>query len=108
MIGGRLMEDAMRKMLMTTALFTAFAGASAYALPLPTTATPDTVAFTAVDSTMMTVQKDSAVAIQPDSNAKIVGQIKAGTQVTVVDKNGQWTHIQVNGMDGYVPTGTLK
>jgi uncharacterized protein YgiM (DUF1202 family) len=46
--------------------------------------------------------------IQPDANAKIVGQLKAGSQVTVVDKNGQWTHIQANGLDGYLPLGILK
>jgi hypothetical protein len=98
----------MRKTLIAAALMTAFTSASASAMPLSVLANLNAPTFTAVASMMMTLKKDVAVAIQPDSNAKIVGQLKSGTQVTVVDKNGQWTHIQVNGMDGYVPTGSLK
>ena len=26
----------------------------------------------------------------------------------LVETNDQWTHIQTNGMDGYVPTGSLE
>jgi uncharacterized protein YgiM (DUF1202 family) len=57
---------------------------------------------------MMTVTKDTAIAMQPNANAKNVGTVNAGTQVTVVDDNGQWAHIQSNGMDGFVPSGSLK
>ena len=60
------------------------------------------------DTMMMTLTKDTAVAIQPNSSAKNIGTINAGTKVTVIDVNGQWSHIKANGMDGYVPTGSLK
>lgn len=60
------------------------------------------------DTMMMTLTKDTAVAMQPNSSAKNIGTVNAGTKVTVVETNGEWTHIQSNGMDGYVPTGSLQ
>ena len=62
----------------------------------------------AFGATMMTIQKDTAVAQQPNANAKTLTTLNAGTQVNVIDTNGQWTHIQTGTVDGYVPTGSLK
>jgi uncharacterized protein YgiM (DUF1202 family) len=73
-----------------------------------TTAAALFAAGTALAANMMTLQKDTAVAQQPDSSAKTLTTLNAGTQVTVIDTNGQWTHIQAGSVDGYVPTGSLK
>ena len=54
------------------------------------------------------MQKDTAVAAQPDSSAKTITTLNAGTQVNVIDTSGQWSHIQAGTVDGYVPTGSLK
>ena len=62
----------------------------------------------ALAANMMTLQKDTAVAAQPNSSAKTVTTLNAGTQVNVIDTNGEWTHIQSGTYDGYVPTGALK
>jgi hypothetical protein len=62
----------------------------------------------AFGTTMMTLQKDTAVAQQPNSSAKTITTLNAGTQVSVIDKNGEWTHIRAGSVDGYVPTGSLK
>ena len=67
-----------------------------------------TVSAGYADTMMMTTTKDVAVAVQPDASAKNVGTVNAGTKVTVVDVNGQWSHIQINGMDGYVPSSSLQ
>jgi uncharacterized protein YgiM (DUF1202 family) len=76
--------------------------ASFAAMSLATVATANAANMT------MTMTKDTAVAIQPNANAKNVGTINAGTKVNVIETNGQWSHIQANGMDGYVPTGSLQ
>jgi uncharacterized protein YgiM (DUF1202 family) len=60
------------------------------------------------DDPTTTLQKDVAVVIQPGVGAK-AGALDAGTQVTVIDTNGEWTHIQTgSGVDGWVPTGALR
>ena len=71
-------------------------------------ATAVLAAGTVFAASMMTLQKDTAVAAQPDSSAKTVTTLTAGTQVNVIETNGQWTHIQSGTVDGYVPTGSLK
>ena len=59
------------------------------------------------DSRTMTLQKDVAVVVQPGVGAR-ASALDAGTQVTVIDTNGQWTHIQTgSGVDGWVPTGAF-
>jgi len=64
--------------------------------------------YQAVDDVTMTLNKDVAVAVAPDGNSKTGATLDAGTKVTVIGgTNGQWTHIQANGIDGYVPTGAL-
>ena len=65
--------------------------------------------YQAVDDLTMTLNKDVAVAVAPDGNSKTGATLDAGTKVTVIGgTNGQWTHIQANGIDGYVPTNALS
>ena len=60
------------------------------------------------DSTTAVLQRDAAAVIQPGVGAKSAS-LDAGTQVTVVDVNGQWTHVQTaGGVDGWVPTIALR
>jgi len=60
------------------------------------------------DSTTAVLQRDAAAVIQPGVGAKSAS-LDAGTQVTVVDTNGEWTHIQTaGGVDGWVPTIALR
>jgi hypothetical protein len=60
------------------------------------------------DSTTAVLQRDAAAVIQPGVGAKSAS-LDAGTQVTVVDTNGEWTHIQTaSGVDGWVPTIALR
>ena len=63
--------------------------------------------YQAVDDVTMTVNKNVVVAVAPRGNS--TGQtLNAGTKVTVIgDTKGEWTHIQANGIDCYVPTGAL-
>jgi uncharacterized protein YgiM (DUF1202 family) len=63
--------------------------------------------YQAVDDVTMTVNKNVAVAVAPRGNSTGV-VLNAGTKVTVIGKtDGEWTHIQANGINGYVPTGAL-
>ena len=39
---------------------------------------------------------------EPDSKASVVSTLKAGTDVTILENDGTWCHIQVGGKDGYV------
>ncbi len=60
------------------------------------------------DNLTMTLQKDVAVVVQPGVGAKAAA-LNAGKQVTVIDTNGEWTHIQTgSGVDGWVQTGALR
>ncbi len=60
------------------------------------------------DSPMAVMQRDAAVVIQPGVGAKS-GALDAGAQVTVIDVNGEWTHVQTaDGVDGWVPTIALR
>ena len=63
--------------------------------------------YQAVDDLTMTLNKDVAVAVAPRGSS--TGKtLNAGTKVTVIGgTDGEWTHIQANGIDGYVPTGAL-
>ena len=56
----------------------------------------------------MTVTQDAAVTVQPAVNTRIVGVVNAGTKVAVLDNNGNWTHIQAPGIDGYIPAFALR
>ena len=60
------------------------------------------------DSGLMTVTQDAAVTVQPAVNTRIVGVVNAGTKVAVLDNNGNWTHIQAPGIDGYIPAFALR
>ncbi len=55
-----------------------------------------------------TVTQGAAVAMQPAANARIVGAVNAGARVAVLDDNGSWAHIQAPGIDGYIPSGSLR
>ena len=60
------------------------------------------------DSGIAVMQRDAAVVMQPGVGAKS-GALDAGAQVTVIDVNGEWTHVQTaSGVDGWVPTLALR
>ena len=60
------------------------------------------------DSAIAVMQRDAAVVVQPGVGAKS-GALDAGAQVTVIDVNGEWTHVQTaDGVDGWVPTIALR
>jgi predicted lipoprotein with Yx(FWY)xxD motif len=60
-------------------------------------------------SSMRTVSADgAAVTVQPDSNSAIVTVVNAGAQVRVLDINGEWSHVEANGQDGFIRTGALR
>jgi len=60
-------------------------------------------------SSLRTVSADgAAVTVQPDSNSAIVTVVNAGTQVRVLDVNGEWSHVEANGQDGFIRTGALR
>lgn len=50
----------------------------------------------------------AAVTIQPDSNAAIITVVNAGAQVRVLDVNGEWSHVEANGQQGFMRTGALR
>ena len=60
------------------------------------------------DSGMRTVTQDAPVTVQPGANTRIVSVVNAGTKVAVLDNNGNWTHIQAPGIDGYIPSRALR
>jgi hypothetical protein len=52
--------------------------------------------------------KRSHFLIEPAGGNATGVVLNDGTKVTVIcDTKGEWTHIQANGIDGYVPTGAL-
>ena len=100
----------MRKLILASALIPAtclaptVGGASTFFAPQPLSSS----AYLAADDTTMTLNKDVAVALAPDGNSKTGATLDAGTKVTVIGgTNGAWTHIQSNGINGYVPTTAL-
>ena len=50
----------------------------------------------------------AAVTVQPDSNSAIVTVVNAGAQVRVLDVNGEWSHVEANGQQGFIRTGALR
>lgn len=50
----------------------------------------------------------AAVTVQPDSNSAVVTVVNAGAQVRVLDVNGEWTHVEANGQQGFIRTGALR
>jgi predicted lipoprotein with Yx(FWY)xxD motif len=60
-------------------------------------------------SSVRTVQADgAAVTVQPDSNSAIVTVVNAGAQVRVLDVNGEWSHVEANGQQGFIRTGAIR
>lgn len=50
----------------------------------------------------------AAVRVQPDSNSAVVTVVNAGAQVRVLDYNGEWSHVEANGQQGFIRTGALR
>ena len=60
-------------------------------------------------SDVRTVTADgAAVSIQPGTNSAIVTVVNAGDQVRVLDDDGEWTHVEANGQQGFMRTGALR
>ena len=63
----------------------------------------------AYPSNIRTVSADgAAVTVQPDSNSATVTVVNAGEQVRVLDNDGEWTHVEANGQQGFIRTGALR
>ena len=50
----------------------------------------------------------AAVTIQPGTNSAIVTVVNAGAQVRVLDDDGEWTHVEANGQQGFLRTSALR
>jgi len=86
---------------------------TASAAMISTTPAPDKAAVVRVADTEMTVQNSYGYAnlrAKPSTSSKLVQKLQQGTKVTVIEKvsNGAWTHVKVNGKEGYVQTKLLK
>ena len=66
--------------------------------------TPLSVAEANAFRTVERVTIDVDVHAQPSYNAKIVGEIPAGTIITVLSDNGTWAHVQWKSISGYIPS----
>ena len=47
---------------------------------------------------------------KPTTHSKLLAKLNHGTKVEVIEKvaGGKWTHVKVNGMEGYISTNLLK
>ena len=58
---------------------------------------------------MLTVIADGTVmTVEPNPHAKVIGVLKVGDQVTILDSGGKWVHVRSKNMDGYVPKSALE
>jgi predicted lipoprotein with Yx(FWY)xxD motif len=61
------------------------------------------------DPTLRTVSADgAAVTVQPGNNSAIITVVNAGAQVRMIDTNGEWSHVEANGQDGFIRTSALR
>ncbi|MCR4989757.1 MAG: SH3 domain-containing protein [Lachnospiraceae bacterium] len=45
---------------------------------------------------------------QPNTDCSILGKTELGEQVTILDTEGDWSHVMTNGLDGYIKSEYLS
>ena len=99
----------MRLLFMATAVMAVFTTSFASAAPLVLISAPTDPAYVSADANMLTVIADGTVmTVEPDPHAKVIGVLKVGDQVTILDSGGKWVHVRSKNMDGYVPKSALE
>ena len=89
--------------------FVISAGAQAATFPMPVA--PAAPGFQVVASMQMEVAHSYAnLREKPTTHSKLLAKLDKGTKVDVIEKvsGGKWTHVKVNGMEGYISTNLLK
>ena len=69
---------------------------------------PTTYGSTGYPDVRTVTADGAAVTVQPDSNSAVVTVVNAGAQVRVLDYNGEWSHVEANGQQGFIRTGALR
>jgi len=104
---------AMRNSCLTAAIVAAAimisAGAQAATFPMPPA--PAAPGFLVVADMQMEVAHSYAnLREKPTTHSKLLAKLDKGTKLDVLGKvsGGKWTHVKVNGMEGYISTNLLK
>ncbi|MBX6322168.1 MAG: SH3 domain-containing protein [Rhodospirillaceae bacterium] len=82
-------------------------GASAANLAAPTRPAAHGYISAAATDAVVIVNKAN-LREKPTTHSKRLAQLVRGTKVSVLDKEGKWAHVAVNGTNGYVFAALLK
>jgi uncharacterized protein YgiM (DUF1202 family) len=83
--------------------------AHATTVPLPP-ALPVSGLQVAANTQMVVAHSYANLREQPTTHSKLLAKLNKGTKLDVIEKvsGGKWTHVKVNGMEGYISTNLLK
>ena len=84
---------------------------SVWAATFPVPPAPAAPGFQIVASMQMEVAHSYAnLREKPTTHSKLLAKLDKGTKLDVLGKvsGGKWTHVKVNGMEGYISTNLLK
>jgi len=97
------MRSLMATIFLGGALLGSIGVAQAEVLTIPRTLVQSSTSVSQVADQVMIV-KGNAVNLRQSAarNAKAIAKLNHGTKVTVTETKGAWTHVTVNGMDGWV------
>ena len=84
-------------------------GADAATVPIPP-ALPASGLQIAANTQMVVAHSYANLREQPTTHSKLLAKLNKGTKLDVIEKvsGGKWTHVKVNGMEGYISTNLLK
>lgn len=106
-------DDSMRNTVVATlcvavAIMTG-TGADAATVPIPP-AMPASGLQIAANTQMVVAHSYANLREQPTTHSKLLAKLNKGTKLDVIEKvsGGKWTHVKVNGMEGYISTNLLK
>jgi uncharacterized protein YgiM (DUF1202 family) len=82
--------------------------ASAFTVSAPQIA--PTTAIAVADTQAVVSHAYAHLRDKPATSGKLLGTLKKGTKVDVIEKveGGKWAHVKANDLDGYVATSLLK
>ena len=103
----------MRKSYLAAATIAAaiMTSVSVWAATFPVSPAPAAPGFQIVASMQMEVAHSYAnLREKPTTHSKLLAKLDKGTKLDVLGKvsGGKWTHVKVNGMEGYISTNLLK
>ena len=103
----------MRSFCLTAAIVAAaiMTSVGAQAATFPTLRAPAAPGFQAVASLQMEVAHSYAnLREKATTHSTLLAKLDKGTKLDVLGKvsGGKWTHVKVNGMEGYISTNLLK